>query len=122
MKTTIAIAIFLTITGMSALGQEKTITYKTKFEPESVTYNGSPNPNECWEAVDHGIRIKTSEGEPFFTMPSQDVQRLKERIKDAEVVVEVFYYPVLERAQNGSGASGSVVKVTQGNEVLFPIR
>ena len=123
MNTVFLMAVlFASLAWIDSAGQDKSVKFKTKFEPKSVTYNASDNPSECWEAVDWGIRIKTDEGELFFTMPSREVERLKEKIKGADVFVEVMYYPVLERAHGGSGARGNVTKVTLNDEVLYNIR
>src|SRR5690349_5659870 len=104
--------LFASLAWIDSVGQNKTMTFQTRFEPHTVTYNGSDKPGECVESVDSGVLIKTDEGETFFTMPSKEVMRLKEKIQDAEVLIEVMYYSVLERADGGSGARGNVTKVT----------
>jgi hypothetical protein len=111
--------LFASLAWIDSTGQSKAVKFKTRFEPHTVTYNSSDKPGECVESVDSGVLIKTGEGEAFFTMPAKEVERMKEKIQDAEVLVEVVYYSVLERADGGSGASGYVTKVTLNDEVIY---
>ena len=52
-------------------------------------------------------------------MPVREVERLKDKLKDAEVWIEVGYYPVLEREYNGSGARGRVKSISMENEIIY---
>jgi hypothetical protein len=104
------------ITCEIAGAQIKTKSYTSKFLPESVTYNGSPNPNECWESVAWGIRIKTEKGKPFFSISYQAFENLKEKIGDKEVQIEVVYY---NEPSDDSGAVGYVKKIIFKGEVIY---
>ena len=116
MDKLLLISVLSTFSSSSGLmGQHKEV-YSAKFESHSVTYNGSPNPNECWESVANGIIIKTEKEIGFFTMPNNVMESLKKKIGDAEVLIEVIYY---EEPLEESGALGGVQKITLKGEVLF---
>jgi len=108
-------AIFFFFAWSNAIGQQKT-EVSSKFVPKTVTYNASPNPNECWEAVDWGINIDTKIVRGFFNLPNKAVKTLKEKIGDDEVLIEVIYY---EEPVEGSRAIGSVSKITFKGEVIY---
>ncbi len=93
-----------------------TKVYSTKFQPETVGFNGSPDPNECWDSVAWGIKIKTENGYSFFNMGFNEIERLKPIIKNSKVQIEVNYY---SEPLDGSGAVGSVLKITLKGEVIY---
>jgi hypothetical protein len=115
-KTFIISIIFIILVCKDTIAQKGTETYYTKFIPETVTYNGSDNPNECWESVDWGIRIKTDKCDSFFNMDYKNIERIKKQIGDAEVQIEVIYY---DKTYDKSGAVGSILKITFANEVVY---
>ena len=96
--------------------QSGTKVFKSKFLPTEVTYNGSPNPNECWESVASGINIKVGKTVSFFSMAYQEIERLKEIIGNAEVQIEVIYY---NEPEDGSGAKGEVKIITLNDKLIF---
>lgn len=89
--------------------------FTSKFVSQNVTYNASPNPNECWEAVEWGIKIKDGKHESFFTLNYQEIEKLKSKIGEEDVQIAVVYY---DEASEG-GATGMVSKITLKGEVLF---
>lgn len=111
--------IFLVLAFIQARGQEKATICKTKFKPQTYTYNASPNPNECWEAVSHGILIKTEKVNGFFSMPFLKLEELKKMIDTNEVVVEVIYFD--ERIEE-SGEDGNVLNITMNGKVIYDAR
>lgn len=111
--------LFLFLTSGICEGQSvenKTGVYTTKFQPRHVTYNASDNPNECWEAVAWGIEI---ESKGFFSLEYQAIEKLKVRIGDEEVQVEVIYY---DEPIEGSYEVGLVTKITLKGEVIYKNR
>jgi hypothetical protein len=110
------IVIIIIYIGTTSNAQTRTNVYSTKFIPESVTYNGSDDPNECWESVDYGIIIKVENSSLFFNMEYRDLEILKEKIGDTEVQVEVIYY---DEPTSGSYSVGKVVKVSLNEEIIF---
>jgi hypothetical protein len=101
-------------TGSNA--QEKSQVYSTKFIPETVTFNGSDNPNECWESVACGITIKTGKNNSFFELDFSHTEKLKKLIGEAKVQIEVIYYNEIEVK---TGAVGRVSKITFQNGVIY---
>jgi hypothetical protein len=99
-----------------ASAQEKKEIFTTKFKPQTITYNGSPNPNECWESVAHGIEIWSGKAGGFFTMPRGKMDELKTIIDTNEVIIEVVYY---EEPYDDSGEDGSVLKITMNGKVIY---
>lgn len=97
-------------------GQQKATLYNVPFTPHSVTYNGSPNPNECWESVDWGILVPNGKTKHFFTLPNGRLDELKKQIGDERVDIEVIYF---DEPVYGSGANGNVVKIVWKEEVLY---
>src|SRR5688572_8726003 len=113
MKTFALISLFiLTISSYSQTAQ-----YKTVFKPETITYNGSDNPNECMESVEQGILIVVDGTTYFFAMHPGGFESLCEQLKGQEVVVDVIYY---EESDYGSGADGAVQKITWNGVVVYP--
>mgnify|MGYP001589733842 CR=1 FL=1 len=107
--------LFLFLTFGYCQGQSvevKTKVHTTKFLPRHVTYNGSPNPNECWESVAWGIEINNA----LFTLGYSVIDKLKVLIGDNEVEVKVVYY---EEPIEGSGEIGRVVKLTLKGEIIY---
>src|SRR5688572_702357 len=119
MHSFVLIFAFISLVWMEVYSQKAAATYKTKFEPALVTYNASDNPNQCWEAVEHGIRIKADKGKLFFEMPHLRISGLKEKIKDAEVVVEVVFYSKEELQGRKGEARGFVRKIVMGEETIY---
>jgi len=95
----------------------QTVLFKTKFVPHEVTYNGSPNPNECWESVDSGILVESSGSTFFLLLPASDFERLRQMLTTEEIVVEAI---LDEESSSDSGARGGVVKITLNGVVIFP--
>jgi len=100
----------------SNLNAQSSTTFTTKFIPHSVTYNGSDKPSQCWESVAWGILIEDGERTYFFSLPSQDLESLKETIGDQEITVEVIFY---EEYDAESGEDGNVVLITLNGVVVF---
>ena len=115
-KVVLLFILFSVFSFTNAIAQIKTKVYTSKLQPESVTYNGSPNPNECLESVEWGITIKTEKASSFFLMEYEEIEKLKEKIGDAEVLIEVVYY---NEPHDVSNAVGRVVKITLKDEVLY---
>jgi len=115
-KSLIMFSFLMFFTWKSSTAQENTKIYLSEFHPESVTYNGSPNPNECWESVAWGIKIKTEKGSAFFLIGYQAFEELKEKIGDAKVEIEVMY---LGEPDFGNGAVGFVTKIVSDGKVLY---
>ena len=108
--------IFIFLVAITGKAQKNSEVFTTKFVLGFVTYNGSPNPNECWEAVERGIKIKTEKTTYFFTVPNTDINKLKEKIGDSEVEITVNYF---NEPLNDSEAMGCVSKITLKGEVIF---
>ncbi len=115
-KALIFLLLFSFFGSVNLAAQKEMKIYSSKFIPQEITYNASPNPNECWEAVAWGIEIKVEKGTQFFSMSYRDIDSLKKIIGDAEVQIEVIYYSEMEE---GSGAVGEVVKITLGDVVVY---
>ena len=115
-KTLFILIVFILYSAVSAKSQEKTRVYTSKFIPESITYNGSPDPNECWESVDWGVKIKTKKTSIFVLMPYQDIEKLKTEIGDQEVKIKVDFF---EEPESGSGAVGIVEEIILGDKVIY---
>lgn len=113
MKTIALITLFI----LTICSYSQTAQYKTVFNPETVTYNGSDNPNECWESVEQGILIEVDGITYFFTMYARGFESLCEQLKGQEVVVDVIHS---EESDYGSGADGSVQKITLNGVVVYP--
>ena len=111
--------LFIILTFARAYAQEKTSVCTTKFVPKTYTYNSSPNPNECWEAVSHGILIKTKTVQGFFSFPHLLTEELKKIIDTNEVVVEVVYF---DEHVDDSEEDGSVLKITMNGLILYDAR
>lgn len=90
--------------------------YTTQFVPETITYNGSPNPNECWESVATGILIKDGASVFFFSIPEKEIEKLKQKIRKGEIIVECIFY---EEPYENSGEAGVVLKITFNGEVIY---
>ena len=110
------ISILCGISFLPALAQSRTKTFTTKFIPNHVTYNGSDNPNECWESVAWGILIEEGENVYFFSMSYRDVEASKEKIGDAEVIIEVGFY---DEPYSDSGEDGWVKKITLNGVIIL---
>ena len=111
--TTISTLIIMILSSVGYAQKKGVCT--TKFVPKVVTYNGCPDLKICCEAVERGIMIETPEVWGFFLSPTEG---LKEKIGDAEVVVEVVYYEEEDRIGSGE-MEGAVIKITLDGEVLF---
>ncbi|MBK9590626.1 MAG: hypothetical protein IPO32_03665 [Crocinitomicaceae bacterium] len=92
------------------------IEFKTVFQPETITYNGSDNPNECWESVDQGVLINVAGHNRFFLLPAQGYELLKNKLANQEVLIEVIYF---DEPTQDSHASGNVTKITFNGEIVF---
>jgi len=90
--------------------------FKTVFRPQTITYNGSDNPNECWESVDHGIMININGYNQFFLLPARAYKILKTKLAEQEVLIEVIYF---DEPTTESYAFGNVTKITFNGEVVF---
>lgn len=104
------------IISFNAFSQAKKRTFKTKFELAHVTYNGSDNPNECWESVAWGIYINDGGVKLFFGMPYKPLHELKDKVGDAEMEVEVIFHgePYLD-----SGEDGDVMCIKLNGVVIY---
>jgi hypothetical protein len=114
--TIIAIYFFTFLLHSNLFAQEDKKTFHSPFTVHSVTYNGSDSPNECWESVEWGITIRELSYNLFFSMNNEDLENLRNKIKDHQVQIDVVYY---DEPINGSGALGFVTKVTLDGEVIF---
>lgn len=110
------LTVFFAITFAHVNAQEEVTVCTTKFVPQTYTYNSSPDPNECWESVSHGIIIKTDKVRGFFSIPYLKLEELKKVIGTNEVVVEVIYFDEYDRE---SGESGNVLKITMNGKLIF---
>ena len=113
--------LLLFLTSSYSQGQsisEKTYVCSTKLNPHSVTYNGSNNPNECWESVAWGIEIETEKVKGFFSLEYRVIEKLKPIIGDQEIEVEVSYYDELFES---SGEIGNVVKIKLKGDIIYQI-
>lgn len=90
--------------------------FKTLFRPQLITYNGSDNPNECWESVDCGILINIGGYDHFFLLPTALYESLKNKLTNQEVVIEVIYF---DEPTEDSYAFGNVTKITWKGETIF---
>jgi hypothetical protein len=90
--------------------------FKTVFQPQTITYNGSDNPNECWESVEQGILIDINGYDHFFLLPASEYEILKTRLTNQEVLVEVIYF---DEPTEDSHAYGNVIKISYNGEVVF---
>lgn len=102
----------------SAYAQVETKTYTSVFVPYSVTYNGSDNPNECWESVAQGVLIKEGTTQHFFYLPYGVMDSLQQTAGTSELIFEVVFYEPLD----ASGLDGSVIRITQNGTVLYSDR
>jgi hypothetical protein len=118
-KTNILLFVFFMFSLKSITAQINKKVYVTKFHPESVTYNGSPNPNECWESVAWGITIKIKKNNSFFLISYEAFEQLKEKIGESKVEIEVAFY---DEPVDGSGAVGCVTKIVLDGKVLYENR
>ncbi|HYG49526.1 MAG TPA: hypothetical protein VD905_01435 [Flavobacteriales bacterium] len=107
-----SVLLILVFISMVLQAQEKRATYATKFIPYHITYNGSDDPNECWESVAYGIVVNRE----YFSLPFNALEELKTKMGDAEITVEVVYY---EEPYENSGEVGSVLKITLDKQVLW---
>lgn len=105
---------FFAATSLSAQKENKVFT--TKFTPYVVTYNGSPNPHECWESVEWGIEIKVDKSSQFFVMDNKQMDSLKIIIGDSDVQIEVMFY---DKPDRDTGALGEVVKISLNGTVIW---
>jgi hypothetical protein len=92
------------------------IEFKTVFQPQTITYNGSDNRNECWESVDHGVLINVAGYNRFFLLPARNYELLKNKLTNQEVFIEVIYF---DEPTQDSHASGNVIKIIFNGEIVF---
>lgn len=111
----LGLILLVLVTAVAAHAQRKSV-FTTKFIPRVITYNASPNPAQCWEAVAHGIGIKAEKGEYFFQMPWKALQDLKIKLGETEVQIEVQFF---EEADDDTGAAGFVRRVSLGDSVMY---
>jgi len=95
--------------------QAKAETFTTKLISQEVTYNASPNPNECWEAVEWGIKIPNGKSSNFYRMNYKEFEKVKAKVGDNEVQIEVLLFQEVSEG----GAVGMVSKITFKGDVLF---
>ena len=107
----------LLVVSLISFSQENIQTYKTKFELAQVTYNGSDNPNECWESVAWGIFVKQEKGKGkwFFGMPYEPLIELEKKVGDAEMEVEIIFH----EPYDDSGEQGDVISIRLNGEVIY---
>ncbi|HLP12243.1 MAG TPA: hypothetical protein VK177_09965 [Flavobacteriales bacterium] len=110
------LASILIVFALNAFAQTKRQIFKTKFELAHVTYNGSDNPNECWESVAWGIYINDGGGKLFFGMPYKPLHELKDKVGDAEMEVEVIFH---EEPYLDSGEDGDVTCIKLNGVVIY---
>ena len=91
-------------------------TCKTKFIPHSVTYNASPKPNECWEAVASGILVDTEKVKGFFSLPGRVLDDLEKIIGNEEVIIEVRYF---EKQLDSNKQIAAVQKIILKCEIIY---
>jgi hypothetical protein len=115
MKFALALFAFIFFAGFT-LSAQKDTTFTTKFIPREITYNASPNPKQCWEAVEYGIEIKVNMNTQFFSIAFKDIENLKQKIGDAEVQIEVGYFT---KPEDKTGALGSVKQITMNGVVIY---
>ncbi len=108
--------ILFTFLILSCAVNAQSVEFKTVFQPQTITYNGSDNPNECWESVDHGIMININGYNQFFILPARVCEILKTKLADQEVLIEVIYF---DEPTTGSHALGNVTKITFNGEIVF---
>ena len=107
---------FLLLSVSNTKAQTGCHAFTSNFVVHSVTYNGSDDPNECWESVAWGILIEDGKNTYFFSMPYQELMALKEKIGDAEVIIDIRFY---QEPDAQTGEDGGVKKITMNGEVLF---
>lgn len=90
-------------------GKSQQSVFETTFQPRTVTYNASPDPRECWEAVDEGVEITTNIGVGFFLIPSDQFYKLSEQLKDKTCTITVQYYNASEADYHATGEVVSIV-------------
>ncbi|MBK8926212.1 MAG: hypothetical protein IPM74_09935 [Crocinitomicaceae bacterium] len=106
----------LIILNQSVISQQELITIETLFRSESITYNGSDNPNECMEAVDTGIRIPAKKGTLFLLIPAREFEILKNKYEGKTVTIT---YGLFSESIGQSGAAGWVESITFEGEIIF---
>jgi hypothetical protein len=104
------------LSSFAGFAQERTKTYVSVFVPYSVTYNGSDNPNECWESVSHGVLINDGKAQHFFYLPFEVIEPIQLQAGNNELIFEVVFS---DEPRDNSGLDGSVVRITQNGAVLY---
>lgn len=119
MKKAGFILFILMLLSQRATSQQEFITIETTFISESVTYNGSDNPNECMESVDTGIRVPAKKGTLFLLIPSPEFEMLKDKYEGKTVTI---IYGLFSQSMKQSGAAGWVEKIIFEGEIIFQAR
>jgi hypothetical protein len=112
MKTVILFSLLILNLNVSA----QTAEFKTIFHPQTITYNGSDNPSECWESVDQGVLINIGASKRFFLLPANQFESLKAKLTNEEVWIEVIYF---DEPTDDSYAFGNVTKIIWKGEIVF---
>lgn len=112
MKTVILFSLLILNLNVRA----QTAEFKTIFHPQTITYNGSDNPSECWESVDQGVLINIGVSKRFFLLPAKQFESLKVKLTNQEVLIEVIYF---DEPTKDSFAYGNVIKITWNGEIVF---
>ncbi|MBK9191389.1 MAG: hypothetical protein IPM77_07670 [Crocinitomicaceae bacterium] len=60
--------------------KSQTAQYKVIYTPQHITYNGSDNPNECWESVEWGLEVVHQDSILFFNLPFSVYKELEEKL------------------------------------------
>lgn len=109
------IILALTTTTLSA--QKASKVYTTKFVMNENYYYVSGGPNQCIAAISYGIEIKTdTQIIGFFRMDYREMEKLKEKIGDADVQIEVS---VFGKDLEGNGTLGEVLKISMNGVVIW---
>lgn len=111
------IGLTVLIMGSVASQDHDGVILQSTLLPHSVTYNGSDDPNECWESVDWGVLLPHKKRKGFFLMGDRDLERLRQKVSSEEILE--FEVTCFAESLTGSGAIGAVLRVRRGNEVLF---
>jgi hypothetical protein len=115
MKNLISLLIYLSGT-FTTFAQEVKRTFITPFVIHSVTYNASPDANECWEAVDWGIEVKDENNHLwFFSMPYEELMQCEKLIGDSFVEIEVVFWDDYD----GVTTHGSVISISLKGKKIY---